>query len=81
MAGNLWQSQLPRFRCFGMVSRRAFLFEEAQLALFLKLVIYEYPRAVHILIYLALTFVLPAAWPVDQALRAAGDGADRTGKL
>ena len=64
-----------------MVSRRAPLLEQIKLALLFKFVIYEYPRAVGILIDLALAFVLAAAWPVDQALRAAGDGADRAGKL
>ena len=64
-----------------MVSRRTLLFEEVEFTLFFKFVIYEYPRAVHILIDLALAFVLPSAWPVDQALRAAGDGTDRAGKF
>ena len=64
-----------------MVFRRTLLFEQVKLALYFEFVIYKYPRAVHILIDLALAFVLPAAWPVDQALRAAGNGADQAGKL
>ena len=60
-----------------MVSGRTPLLEEVELALFLKFVIYEYPCAVPVFIDFALALVLPTAWPVDEALSAAGDGAYR----
>jgi hypothetical protein len=66
---------------FGVISGRALLLEEMELTLLLQFVIYEYPRAVSVLIDLALAFILPAAWSVDQTLRAAGDGTDRAGKF
>lgn len=54
------------FRRCRMVFRRLDLFQKIEPVLFLEFIIYQYPRAVPVLIYLAFALILSAARPVQE---------------
>ena len=78
---NLRKRQLAGLGGFGMVFGRTPNLEQVEPVLFFQLVIDEDPRAVFVLIGLALAFVLPAARPVKQSFGTARDRTDHAGEV